>query len=133
MSDEDIAMGLKKKASWFLAVGIGFIIISTWSGSVIADSLGLQVYQKACKKCHGELGRGKKSKADSSQFKYPPIHELSDEDLLKAMAKYREMWQQKTYNKKEKTMAKHAGRLSDDEIQAVAAFISSQLSLNSHP
>ena len=127
MSDEDIAMGLKKKASWFLAVGIGFMVISTWSGSVIADSLGLQVYQKACKKCHGELGRGKKNKTDPSQFKYPPIHEMQEEDLLKAMADYREIWQEKSYNRKDKRMAKSAGRLSDEEVKAVIAFIASVL------
>ena len=127
MSDEDIAMELKKRASWFLAVGIGFMIISTWSETVIADSPGLQVYQKACKKCHGELGRGKKSKADSSQFKYPPIHGMPEEDLLKAMADYREIWQKKSYNRKDKRMAKSAGRLSDEEVKAVIAFITSQL------
>ncbi len=120
-------MELKKKASWFLAVGIGFMIISTWSETVIADSPGLQVYQKACKKCHGELGRGKKSKADSSQFKYPPIHEITEENLLKAMAEYEKMWQEKSYNKKEKRMAKSVGRLSDEEMKAVIAFITSRL------
>jgi len=127
MSDEDIAMDLNKKASWFLAVGIGFMIISTRSEPVIADSPGLQVYQKNCKKCHGELGRGKKSKADSSQFKYPPIHEMQEEDLLKAMANYREVWQKRTYNRKDKRMAKSAGRLSDEEVKAVIAFIASEL------
>jgi len=43
-------MELKKKASWILAVGIGFMVISTWSETVTAGSPGLQVYQKACKK-----------------------------------------------------------------------------------
>jgi cytochrome c553 len=103
------------------------MIISTWSETVVAASPGSQLYQKACKKCHGELGQGKKSKADSSQFKYPPIHEIPEEDLLVAMAAYKEMWQKKSYEKNEKRMAKSAGRLSDEEIKAVIAFISSQL------
>jgi cytochrome c553 len=127
MSGEVVPMGLKQKMSWFLAVGMGLIIISTWSEPVLAASPGLQLYKKACKKCHGELGRGKKSKADSSQFKYPPIHEMPEEDLLKAMVKYKEMWLKKTYNKKEKRMAKSVGRLSDEEMKAVIAFITSRL------
>ena len=52
---------------------------------------------------------------------------MPEEDLLKAMAEYKEMWQQKSYNKKQKRMAKSAGRLSDEEVQAVIAFITSQL------
>ena len=39
---------------------------------------------------------------------------MPEEDLLKAMAEYKEMWQQKSYNKKQKRMAKSAGRLSDE-------------------
>jgi len=119
-------MKLKKKIGWFLALGMGLMIISTWSESVVAASPGSQLYKKACKKCHGELGRGKKSKADSSQFKYPPIHEMAEEDLLKAMAEYKEMWQEKSYNKKQKRMAKSAGQLNDEEIKAVIVFITSQ-------
>ncbi len=120
-------MELEQKMSGFLAMVMGLMIISTWSDTVVAASPGSQLYKKACKKCHGELGQGKKSKADSSQFKYPPIHEMPEEDLLKAMAEYEEMWQKKSYNKKQKRMAKSAGRLSDDEMQAVIAFITSQL------
>jgi len=120
-------MELKQKMNWFLAVGMGLMIISTWGETVVAASPGLQLYHKACKKCHGELGQGKKSKADSSQFKYTPIHEMPEEDLLMAMAGYKERWQKKSYNKKEKRMAKTAGRLSDEEIKVVIAFITSQL------
>jgi len=68
-------MELKQKMSGFLAMVMGLMIISTWSDTVVAASPGLQLYKKACKKCHSELGQGKKSKADSSQFKYPPIHQ----------------------------------------------------------
>jgi cytochrome c553 len=128
MSDAVIPLVLKQKMRWILAVGMGLMIISTWSEPVVAASPGEQLYKKACKKCHGKLGQGKKSKADSSQFKYPPINEMPEEDLLKAMAKYKEMWQKETYNKKEKRMAKSAGRLSDEEMKAVIAFITSQLS-----
>ncbi len=120
-------MELKQKMNWFLTLGMGLMIISTWGETVVAASPGLQLYHKACKKCHGELGQGKKSKADSSQFKYPPIHEMPEEDLLKAMAGYKERWQKKSYNKKEKRMAKTAGRLSDEEIKVLIAFITSQL------
>jgi len=125
--DEDLAMELKQKMSWILAVGMGLMIISTWSETVVAASPGSQLYQKACKKCHGELGQGKKSKADSSQFKYPPIHEIPEEDLVVTMAAYKRMWQKKSYKKNEKRMAKSAGRLSDEEMRAVIAFITSQL------
>ena len=103
------------------------MIISNWSETVVAASPESQLYQKSCKKCHGELGRGKKSKADSSQFKYPPIYEMHEEDLLKAMANYKKMWLEKTYNKKEKRMAKSAGRLSDEEMKALIVFVTSQL------
>ncbi len=120
-------MPLKLKLLMILAVGLGLMMISTWSEPVVAASPGSQVYKKVCKKCHGKLGQGKKSKAESSQFKYPPIHEIPEEDLLKAMTKYKEMWQKKTYTKKEKRMAKPAGRLSDEEMKAVVAFITSQL------
>jgi cytochrome c553 len=125
--DGGIATEMKQKTGWFLAVGVGLMIISTWSGPVVAASPGSQLYKKVCKKCHGELGRGKKSKADSSQFKYPSIHEMTEENLLKAMAEYKEMWQEKSYNKKEKRMAKSAGRLSNEEVKTVIAFITSQL------
>ncbi len=120
-------MEMKQKMIWFPAVGMALVIISTWSETVAADSPGSQLYQKACKKCHGELGRGKKGKADTNQFKYPPIHEMPEEDLLKAMAEYKEMWQEKSYNKKQKRMAKSAGQLNDEETKAVIAFITSQL------
>jgi len=120
-------MVLIQKIGWLLAVGMGLMMISTWSEAVVAASPGSQLYKKACKKCHGELGRGKKTKADSSQFKYPPIHEMPEQDLLKAMANYKEMWQEKSYNKKQKRMAKSAERLSDEEMKAVIAFITLQL------
>jgi cytochrome c553 len=120
-------MELIKKISSYLAAGMGLMIISTWSETVVAASPESQLYQKTCKKCHGELGRGKKSKADSSQFKYPPIHEMLEDDLLKAMANYKKMWLEKAYSKKEKRMAKSAGRLSDEEMKSVIAFITSQL------
>jgi len=71
-------MGLKQKIGWFLGMGMGLMIISTWSKPVVATSPGSQLYKKACKKCHGDLGRGKKSKGDSSQFKYPPINEMPE-------------------------------------------------------
>ena len=128
MSDEVIPLVLKQKMRWILAVGMGLMMISTWSEPVVAASSGEQLYNKACKKCHGKLGQGKKNNADSSQFKYPPIDEMSEEALLTAMTRYKEMWQKKTYNKKEKGMAKAAGRLSDEEMKAVVAFITSQLS-----
>ena len=121
-------MALKQRSCTILFVGMGLMMINAWSEPVVADPPGSQVYKKACKKCHGKLGEGKKSKAESGQFKYPPVHEMSEEDLLTAMTKYREMWQNKSYNKKEKSMAKPAGRLSEDEMKAVAAFIASQLS-----
>ncbi len=127
MSGEVVPMELKQKMSWILAVSIGLMMISTWSEPVVSASPGLQLYKKACKKCHGKLGQGKKSKADSRHFKYPPIHEMPEEDLLKAMVKYKEMWLKKTYNKKEKRMAKSVGRLSDEEMKAVIAFITSRL------
>jgi len=121
-------MVLKQKMRLTLAVTMGLMMIGAWSDRVIADSDGPQLYKKVCKKCHGPMGHGKKSKADSSLFKYPPIYEMSEEDMLKAMAKYMEMWQKKTYNKNEKRMAKSAGKLSDEETQVVVAFITSQLS-----
>lgn len=45
---------------------------------------------------------------------------------MQAIANYKEMWQKKSYNKKEKRMAKSARRLSDEEMKAVIAFITSQ-------
>ncbi len=126
-SDKATLMALNQKFRTILAVGMGLMMISTWSGPVVADSHGSQVYKKACKKCHGKQGLGKKSKVEAGQFKYPPIYEMSEEDLLTAMTKYREMWQTNTYNKNKKRMAKAAGRLSDDEMTAVVAFITAQL------
>jgi len=120
-------MAPNQKFRRILAVGMGLLMIGNWSGPVVADSPGSQVYKKACKKCHGKQGLGKKSKAEAGQFKYPPIYEMSEEDLLTAMTKYREIWQANTYNKNEKRMAKAAGRLSDDEMTAVVVFITVQL------
>jgi len=52
---------------------------------------------------------------------------MPEEDLLKVMAEYKEMWQEKSYDKKQKRMAKSAAQLSDEEMKAVIAFITSQL------
>jgi cytochrome c len=119
-------IALKQKMRWVMALGVGLMMISTWSQPVVAAFPGSQLYKEECKKCHGELGQGKRNKADSSQFKYPPIYEMSEEDLLKAMTNYKEMWKKKTYNKEEKRMARSAGRLSDEETKAVVTFITSQ-------
>ena len=123
-------MVLKQKSCRILVLVMGLMMINTWNEPVFADSPGLQLYEKACKKCHGKQGEGKKRK-DSGQFKYPPIREMTEEDLLAAMIKYREMWQNKSYSKDEKRMAKTAGRLSDDEMKAVTTFIASKLNRKS--
>ena len=120
-------MELKKKIRWCLAASVCLMIIGTWSDTVLAAPPGSKLYQKNCKKCHGESGQGKISKADSSQFKYPPIHEMLEDDLLQAMANYKKMWLEKTYTKKEKRMAKSAGRLRDEETKALIVFIRSQM------
>lgn len=120
-------MALKQKLGRILAVGVGLMTVSIWSETVVAADPGSQVYKKVCKKCHGEQGQGKKSKSESDQFKYPPIHEMTEADLLTAMTKYQDMWQEKSYNKKEKRMAKATGRLSDEDMMAVVSYITSQL------
>lgn len=75
------------------------------------------------------MGAGKKIKADPGKFKYPPINQLTREDLSKTINEYREAWRNKTYTKTEKKMAKPAGKLSDQDISALVEFIISQLSL----
>ena len=72
-------------------------------------------------------GKAKRAKRTPVNSNTPPIHGLPEEELLKAMADYREIWQKKSYNRKDKRMAKSAGRLSDEEVKAVIAFITSQL------
>jgi len=42
-------MELEQKIRWFLAVGMGLMIVSTWSEPVVAASPGSQLYKKACK------------------------------------------------------------------------------------
>jgi len=115
---------------WPMMGGIGLLIISTTIEMSVAAPVGLALYKKACKKYHGKLGEGKKSKADPSKFKYPPINQLSEENLGKAINKYREMWQRQTFNKTEKKMAKPSGKLSDEDIKALVAFINSKLKKN---
>ena len=118
---------MKQITRWTMRGGIGFLMISTPLATVVAAPEGLALYKQACKKCHGKLGEGKKSKAEPDKFKYPPINQLSPEDLGKTINKYREMWQTQSFNKTEKKMAKSVGKLSDEEIAALIEFISSQL------
>ncbi|HIG40864.1 MAG TPA: c-type cytochrome [Gammaproteobacteria bacterium] len=120
---------LKRVKSWAMMAGIGFLLIGAPFSPTVAASPGSGLYKKACKKCHGKMGAGKKIKADPGKFKYPPINQLTREDLSKTINEYREAWRNKTYTKTEKKMAKPAGKLSDQDISALVEFIISQLSL----
>lgn len=52
---------------------------------------------------------------------------MLEEDLLKSISNYKKKWLEKSYNRKDKRMAKTVGRLSEEEIRAVIAYITAQL------
>ena len=52
---------------------------------------------------------------------------MLEEDLLNAISNYKKKWLEKFYNRKDKRMAKTVGRLSEEEIRAVIAYITAQL------
>ncbi len=52
---------------------------------------------------------------------------MLEEDLLNAISNYKKKWLEKFYNRKDKRMANPVGRLSEEEIRAVIAYITAQL------
>jgi cytochrome c553 len=120
---------LKRARSWAMVAAMGCLLIGGPFGTTVAASPGSSLYKKACKKCHGKMGAGKKIRADPGKFKYPPINQLSREDLSKTIDEYREAWRNKTYSKTQKKMAKPAGKLSDQDINALVEFIITQFYL----
>ncbi|MBC8258771.1 MAG: c-type cytochrome [SAR324 cluster bacterium] len=94
------------------------------STNLIAAEDSAKLYKKQCKKCHGKKGEGKKFKKEPEKFKYAPINELSQDELLESLNKYFKMWSAKNWeNKKEKKMAKATKKLDDAKIQTLAEFI----------
>jgi cytochrome c553 len=93
---------------------------------LMAASPGESLYKKACKKCHGKLGEGKKSMFEPGNFKYPPINQIEKEELGTIISKYRAMPQDKSASKMEMKMAKPARKLSDRDIEALVQFITSE-------
>ena len=97
-------------------LGLTFLAMATWTVAsalqASSQSDGAALYVKRCKMCHGADGKG--FKALKSQDLTDPKWQasLKDQDLVATVK-----------NGKGKTMPAFAGKLKDDEIQAVAAYV----------
>ena len=57
-------------------------------------------------------------------YKYAPLIELSQQELLDALLKYQQMWNKKSWeNKIEKKMAKATKKLTETQIQTLSEYI----------
>ena len=100
------------------------LLLGTVPSSVTAAADGAQIYKKQCKKCHGKKAEGKRQKKDPEKYKYAPLIELSQQELLEALLKYQQMWNKKSWeNKIEKKMAKATKKLDEAKIKALSEFI----------
>jgi cytochrome c553 len=100
------------------------LLLGTVPSSVTAAADGAQIYKKQCKKCHGKKAEGKRQKKNPEKYKYAPLLELSQQELLEALLKYQQMWNKKSWeNKIEKKMAKATKKLDEAKIKALSEFI----------
>jgi len=100
------------------------LLLGTVPSSVTAAADGAQIYKKQCKKCHGKKAEGKRQKKNPEKYKYAPLIELSQQELLEALLKYQQMWNKKSWeNKIEKKMAKATKKLDEAKIKALSEFI----------
>ena len=122
---------MKKLASLVLIslVSVGAMHLSPALGAIPGSSgdakAGLEIYKKNCLRCHGERGRGDGPAAKLLKTKptdwsdKAKMSSLSDQDLFKMISKGGEA------AGKSKLMPAFAGKLSDQDVQNVIAFIRS--------
>jgi cytochrome c6 len=92
---------------------VGALAVSTAAVSQAQDS-GAATYKAKCASCHGADGSGNTPAGKSTKalpFSSPDIVKASDDDLIAA-----------TKNGKGK-MPRYAGKLTDDQIKDVVAYI----------
>ena len=100
------------------------LLLGNAPSSVIAAEDGAKIYKKQCKKCHGKNAEGKREKKNPEIYKYAPLIELSQQELLDALLKYQQMWNKKSWeNKIEKKMAKTTKKLTETQIQTLSEYI----------
>jgi len=113
-----------KLLSAVFILSVSALLLGTVPSSVTAAADGAQIYKKQCKKCHGKKAEGKRQKKNPEKYKYAPLIELSQQELLEALLKYQQMWNKKSWeNKIEKKMAKATKKLDEAKIKALSEFI----------
>jgi len=104
------------KAVLRAGLGLTFLAMATWTVAsalqASSPSDGAALYAKRCKMCHGADGKGYKAlkSQDLADSKWQAS--VKDQDLASVIK-----------NGKGKTMPAFAGKLKDDEIQAVVAHV----------
>jgi len=81
-----------KLLSAVFILSVSALLLGTVPSSVTAAADGAQIYKKQCKKCHGKKAEGKRQKKNPEKYKYAPLIELSQQELLEALLKYQQMW-----------------------------------------
>lgn len=92
---------------------LGAIAVSTAAVSQAQDS-GAATYKAKCASCHGAGGSGNTPAGKSTKalpFKSPELVSASDDDLIAATKKGKGK------------MPAYSGKLSDDQIKGVVAYI----------
>jgi cytochrome c553 len=113
-----------KLLSAVFILSVSALLLGTVPSSVTAAEDGAQIYKKQCKKCHGKKAEGKRQKKNPEKYKYAPLIKLSQQELLEALLKYQQMWNNKSWeNKIEKKMAKATKKLDEAKIKALSEFI----------
>ena len=89
------------------------LMLSSAGAAIAAD--GEAVFKARCTRCHGEDGKGK-TKANPPDLTDPKVQaSLSDADIVNTI----------TNGRKGTLMLGWKGKLSDEEISAVAAYVRS--------
>lgn len=90
-----------------LATVVGLIC----SVSAFAQNSGADIYKSKCAMCHGPDGKKENPAMGTKALTSPEVQKMSDADLTTAVSKGKGK------------MPGYAGKLTDDQIKAVVAYV----------
>jgi cytochrome c553 len=96
------------KASFLMVAMTALVFAASGPAQAGGDADAGKAKAKACAGCHGANGEGKK--------KNPPLAGMEESAFIQAMADY------KSGAKENKTMARTAKKLSDEDVANLAAY-----------